>query len=138
MKAFSIKSFLFLFLATLFLGTSAFTTPTEITPPKWEKLGQRKVDRRVDRDEIRVTARDGRFTKVKIGVRGSAINMHKCVIHFANGGKQEVNIRKNIPAGGATRVIDIDGGKRVIKKVVFWYDTKGLQDKATVALWGRH
>jgi hypothetical protein len=138
MKASSIKVLSILFFAALFVGTSAFTIPAKVVPPKWEKLGQRKVDRRVDRDEIAVTARDGRFSKLKIGVRGSAINMHRCVIHFANGGKQEVNIRKNIPAGSATRVIDINGGKRVIKKVVFWYDTKGLQNKATVVLWGRH
>ena len=132
------KLFPLFVLLAVFIGTSAFTTTETITPPQWEKLGERKVNRKVDRDEILVTARDGRFSKIKIGVRRSGINMHRCVIHFANGGKQEVNIRKNIPAGSSTRVIDINGGKRVIKKVVFWYDTKGLQDKAVVALWGRH
>ena len=108
-------------------------------PPGWEKLGQRKVDRALDRDEIFVTASEGRFTAVKLIVRRSAINLHKVVIHFANGGEQEVAVRNNIPAGGETRVIDINGGKRVIRKVVFWYDTKGLlNDKAVLELWGRH
>jgi hypothetical protein len=137
MKASNMKLFSLFVLLSVFIGTSAFTTAETISPPRWEKLGERKVNRKVDRDEILVTAREGRFSKIKIGVRRSGINMHRCVIHFGNGDKQEVAIRKNIPAGSSTRVIDINGGKRVIKKVVFWYDTKGLQDKAVVSLWGR-
>lgn len=122
----------------------AFTSPSpnileSATPPRWEKLGQRNVNYGLDKDEIKVTARDGRFTAVKIMVRKSPINLHKAVLHFGNGSKQEINLRKNIPAGGETRVIDIKGGKRVINKVVFWYDTKGiLNRKAVVELWGRH
>lgn len=132
--------------AFFFVFTMAFTfsTPTQaketrIAPPKWEKLGQRKVNRALDKDEIFVTAREGRFTKVKLGVKKSAINMHRMVIHFANGDKQNVQLKNNIAAGSATRTIDLQGGKRVIKKVVFWYDTKGLiNNKAVVELWGRH
>jgi hypothetical protein len=141
MKTNSIKSFRTLF---VFLFALALTIPTQaeeisLAPPKWEKLGQRKVNRAVDKDEIFVTAREGRFSKVKLVVKKSAINMHKMVIHYANGGKQDINLRNNIPAGGSTRVIDINGGKRIIKKVVFWYDTKGLiNNKAVVELWGRH
>ena len=145
MKAFTIKpAIYFLLLAAVAFGTaftpSAKKAPTEALtrPPRWEKLGERKVDRQVDRDEIFVTAREGVFSKIKLIVRRSAINMHRCVVHFRNGGTQEVDIRNNIPAGGETRVIDIDGNRRIITKVVFWYDTKGLQDKAVVELWGRH
>lgn len=147
MKTSSIQVTLFVFLMSLFAGTSLSASQlveTSISPVdfginnKWEKLGERKINRKLDRDEIFVTAREGRFSKIKIGVKESAINMHRCVIHFANGSTQEVNIRKNIPAGGTTRVIDINGGKRVIKKIVFWYDTKGLQNKARVVVWGRH
>ena len=144
MKAFSFKPFgslltFFFLLSTLLIYTPVKASEIHITPPKWEKLGQRKVNRALDKDEILVTAREGRFTKVKLTIKKSAINMHKMVIHFANGGKQEVNLRKNIPAGGSTRVVDIKGGKRVIKKVVFWYDTKGIiNNKAVVELWGRH
>ena len=133
-----------LLLASFIFGT-AFTPTAELAAPqatagqpRWEKLGQRRVDRKVDRDEILVTAREGAFRKIKIIVRRSPINMHRCVIHFRNGDTQNVELRNNIPAGSATRVIDIEGNRRIITKVVFWYDTKGLQDKAVVELWGRH
>jgi hypothetical protein len=111
-----------------------------INPPRWEKLGQRKVNYKIERDEIMVTARDGRFTAVKLKVRKGAVNMHKMIIHFGDGSKQQVNLKNKIPAGGETRVINLKGKqKRVIRKVVFWYDTRNLaNNRATVELWGRH
>ncbi len=144
MKVPTIKPVLyFLLLAAFTVGTAfapaADNASTEaLQPGRWEKLGQRKVNRSLDRDEIVVTGREGAFRKIKLMVRRSPINMHRCVIHFRNGSAQEVELRNNIPAGGETRVIDIDGNRRIITKVVFWYDTKGLQDKAVVELWGRH
>lgn len=105
----------------------------------WEKLGSKKVNFGLDRDEIIVTARDGRFTKLKIKVKKGGINMHKMVVHFGDGGTQNVAMRNNIGRGGESRVIDLQGGKRVIKKVVFWYDTKNLSARrAKIELWGRH
>lgn len=118
----------------------SFSLPNAaIQPPRWEKLGERKVNYGVDRDEIVVTAAEGRFTAIKLMVKRSPINLHKVAIHFANGGVDEVEVRNDIPAGGETRVIDINGGRRVIQKVVFWYDTKNrANDRAVVELWGRH
>ncbi|MAT53697.1 MAG: hypothetical protein CMN32_04400 [Saprospirales bacterium] len=110
-----------------------------VKPPRWEKLGQRKVDYKVDRDEILVTAREGRFTALKLTVKKGGINMHKMVIHFADGSKKNVDLRAKIPAGGSTRVIDLPGNRRIIRKVVFVYDTKNFSSrKAVVELWGRH
>ncbi len=140
----SLKTLLLLALIFVFGQTQANTLPTldteGINPPRWEKLGQRKVNYSLDRDEIMVTALDGRFSAVKLMVKKGGINMHKMVIHFGDGTKQQVNLKNKIPAGGATRVIQLKGQKkRVIRKVVFWYDTKNLANKrATVELWGRH
>lgn len=105
----------------------------------WEKLGQRRVNYGLDRDEILVTAREGRFTRLKLKVRRGGINLHRCVVHFGNGDTQSLNIRENIPAGGQTRVLDLQGNRRVITKVVFWYDTKNWSGRrAILELWGRH
>ena len=129
-------------LASLFLLSAGFASEAVLLPaggPRWEKLGRRQVNRAVDRDEILVTAREGVFTAVKLRIRNSGINMHRMVIHFRNGQPQEITLRNNLPAGGETRVIDLDGRRRIITKVVFWYDTQGLiNDKAVVELWGRH
>ena len=128
-------------LALIGFFTLACTTPYPAASHshRWEKLGQRTVNYHLDRDEIPVTLRDGRFTALKLVVRKAPVHLHRVVVHFGNGEHMEISVRKRIPAGGQTRVIDLPGGKRVIRKVVFWYDTKGLpRGKAVVELWGRH
>ena len=105
----------------------------------WEKLGSKKVNFGLDRDEIFITASEGRFSKMKLKVRHAAVNMHKVTVHYGNGDTQKIAIKNTIRKGGETRVIDLNGGKRVIKKVVFWYDTKNMANRrATVEVWARH
>jgi hypothetical protein len=105
----------------------------------WERLGTRKVDRRVDHDEIIVTWTEGVFDAIKIEVTGAPLNMHKCVVHFANGGDQEILTRHNFTQGSGSRVIDLNGNNRIINRISFWYDTKGLlKGKASVTVYGRH
>lgn len=132
-------------LAALFLVQSVTTSFANTPNPgfpfrtQWDKLGQKKVDFRLDKDEIKVTLVEGLFTAIKLKVNGGSINMHRCVVHFNNGSTQEVQIRKNIPAGGETREIQLDGnGYRIIKKVVFVYDKDQKNSNASVALWGKH
>lgn len=116
-----------------------FTLSSFTTNGRWELLGERKVNLGLDHDRIVVGMRDGVFSKLKIKVKHSGINMHKMVVHFKNGDKQEIAIREDIAQGGESRVIDLEGKKRVITEVDFWYDTKGLiNNKAIVELWGRH
>lgn len=105
---------------------------------RWERLGMRKVNFLVDRDEIFVTAADGIFSALQIRVQGAPIDLMKVEVHYRNGDVQNLAVRENIPAGGQTRVIDLAGNKRIITKVVFWYDTKNrARQRATVVLWGR-
>lgn len=138
--------FTLLFASTAFTPSSLESHTTEVTPralsqkpPRWEKLGQRRVDYTRDRDEILVTAREGFFTALKIRVKRAPIQMHRMVIHFADGSTREVELREHIRAGGSSRVIDLPGNKRIIRKVVFVYDTRNSAPrKAVVELWGRH
>lgn len=104
----------------------------------WEKLGEKVVNFGVDRDVIVVTRAEGVFTKVRLHVKGNDLHMLDMKIHYANGDVQDVPLRFRIPAGGFSRVIDLPGNKRIIKKVVFWYRTEGMRGKrAHVALWGK-
>jgi hypothetical protein len=43
------------------------------------------------------------------------------VVHYGNGGDEEIAIRNRINAGGRTRVIDLRGRDRVIESVEVWY-----------------
>lgn len=107
-------------------------------PSDWEKLGQRTVNHALDRDEIVVTARRGTFEKIRLHVKHRAVTFRDVKVHYANGDVQDVKLSKHIPAGGFTRVIDLHGGDRVVRKVVFWYNTTRVRGRrAEVALWGR-
>lgn len=113
--------------------------PVNSDQDPWEMLGMRKVNYGLDRDEIVVTRAEGVFTALQIRVKGSPINMHKVVVHFGNGETQEFELRENFRAGSISRVLDLPGNRRIIRKVVFLYDTKNLAGrKAVVQLWGRH
>ena len=138
------KTLIFGFVFAFFLSNpTANVTSADLesdTAAKWERLGKRKVKRGIDHDVISVTRAEGRFSAIKLKVLKSGINMHRCVVYFTSGDSQKVQLKNDIRAGGETRVINLEGRrKRVINRVEFWYDTKGLiNDKAVVELWGRH
>ena len=124
-------------LITLFFALFIFSAYSQ--QGTWEKLGTRPVDHRLDKDVIMVGARKGGFSKLKIEVRGGAVNMHKMIITYKNGTKENVALRHNFGPKSGSRVIDIRGGKRVIQKITFLYDTKGITPgKAVVHVFGRH
>ena len=92
-----------------------------VTPihAKWVKLGERTVNHAVDRDEIRVTSKKGKFKRIRLKVKRRKVTFRDLKVHFGNGGVQDITLRRQIPAGGETRAIDLKGEKRVIRKVVF-------------------
>ena len=98
----------------------------------WTKLGERTVNHAVDRDEIRVGVRDGTFRRIKLLVRRRAVTFRDVKIHYANGGVQDVQMRRSVPAGGETRAIDLTGQDRVITKVVFRYNTRRVRGKRAI------
>ncbi|HEX5625680.1 MAG TPA: hypothetical protein VFX48_06680 [Saprospiraceae bacterium] len=117
------------------------STPSQAQAPqgRWELLGSRTVKFGLDKDEIMVTAHEGFFTGLKVKVLRSALDMHRMVVHFGDGSSQEVELKNVFRAGQESRVIDLEGNKRVITKVVFWYDTKNYKkNRAVVELYGRH
>jgi hypothetical protein len=88
---------------------------------RWELLGEANVDGAVDHDTISVGRADGRFKAIQIQVDRAPIEFQRVVVHYGNGGNEELAIRNRIPAGGKTRVIDLRGNDRVIQSVEFWY-----------------
>ena len=89
-------------------------------PGRWVFLGQSQVDGRMDHDRILVPGR-GRYQRVQIRVDRAPIEFHRVVVHYANGGSEELNIRQRISAGGQTRAIDLRGNERDIESVEFFY-----------------
>jgi len=100
----------------------------------WVLLGERAVTDRLDHDLIPVTVARGDFKAIKITVRRAAVDFHRVVVHFANGGDQEVELRATIRAGGESRAIDLRAGDRVIRSVEFWYDARTIRGRRAVVL----
>jgi hypothetical protein len=122
----------------LVLG-AAGTLSAQRGQPNWVLLGTKNVTDRADHDTVTVTGAKGNFTAIKIEVQRRAVDFHRVVIHFRNGGDQNVELRNTIRAGGESRVIDIDGADRVIRSIDFWYDAKtlGRGQRAMVRVLGR-
>ncbi len=105
---------------------------------KWQKLGSRVVNYAVDRDVIPVGAQEGNYTKLRIVVKGGAINMHRMTVHFGNGTSQDIELRHNFSRRSVSREIDLIGNERKIKTIEFIYDTKNLaRSRAIVTVFGR-
>jgi len=102
-----------------------------------ELLGTRRVDSRLDRDVIPVTFRDGFFTALRFVVSGAPVRVHKCTVHFGNGTVQDFPMQLVFRRNSASFRIDLAGNRRIIEKVVFWYDAQGLPGRdATLRLYG--
>jgi len=105
---------------------------------KWVLLGERLVNDRPDRDVIDVTSARGEFSAILIKVKGASVDFHKVVVVYGNGRRQEIEMRETIAAGGSSRVIDLAGTERVIRKIEFVYDANTIRGrKAMVRVFGR-
>jgi hypothetical protein len=103
----------------------------------WELLGTRTVTDRIDHDTI-AAGHQGTFRSIKITVGRRAVQFRDVKIHFANGDVQDVELRNVIPAGGESRVIDVEGHDRVIRSIELWYDAQTRGKRAVVKVYGKN
>ena len=107
-------------------------------PGTWQIIGTTEANHKADHDEIIVKGPFDNFRKIKFKVTDAPLNMKHMVVTYDNGAPDKIDVRQNISQGGESRVIDLRGaGKRSIRKIEFWYDTKGLlKGKANVTVFG--
>lgn len=123
--------FITLAIAT-FILTTAFSAGVH-----WELLGAKKINKSYDRDVISVTATEGTFNALKFKVKYRPVTIYDMKVHYGNGTVENIKIRYHVPAGGESRIIDLRGGKRIIQKVVFRYETRTFHGKrAEIRLFG--
>lgn len=123
------------FVAAIFL--LSFATISWNNYQQWKFIGDKKVNFLIDRDVIHVTGNDN-YSQIKLKVTEGPVHILDMDIYFENGDKFDVSIKNRIPRGGESRVIDLPGGSRSIKKIEFWYETKGfLKGRGRVAVWGK-
>jgi hypothetical protein len=130
----------FLLIASLFLGACVVHGGPAPGPRAvaagWERLGERVVNGRADRDIIHVGRKEGRFHRVQIVVEDSALEMYDVLIVFGDGSSYSPQTRLVFEPGTTSRVIDLPGGARVIRRVEFRYGNLPGGGRARVELWG--
>ena len=114
------------------------THPNPGPPGSWRLIGQTQASHSADHDVIVVKGPYDNFRAIKFKVTDAPLNMHYMLVTYDNGQPDRIDVRQNIPKGGESRAIDLKGvGTRSLRKVEFWYDTKGLLNgKADVTLFG--
>jgi hypothetical protein len=118
-------------LIVLFVSSSVFAQTN------WKFIGDKMVSFGVDKDVIVTGNTNDDFRKLKVKVTSGPLKMYDMKIVFDNGTVQDVSLRQHIRQGGESRVIDLEGGLRHIKRIEFWYETKGFKKgRARVAVWG--
>jgi hypothetical protein len=128
---------------TLLVITSAglaqqISTPRAGVRGTWRLIGSTQANYTVDHDAIIVKGPHDNFRRLKFKVTDAGLNLLSMVVTYDNGTQDRIEVRQNIPQGGESRVIDLKGGSRSIRKIEFWYDTKGfLNGKADVTIFGK-
>jgi hypothetical protein len=103
----------------------------------WEKLGERTVTGAGDHDVIRVGGHEGRFRRVMIKVEHSSLTMYDIVITFGNGETFSPDTRLVFGRNSRSRVIDLPGVERIIRRVDFAYGNLPGGGRAQVELWAK-
>lgn len=103
----------------------------------WTLLGKKTVSDRAERDTITVGVDRGHFDAVKIKVSRRAVEFRSVEVVFGDGSVQDVGLRRVIPAGGESRVIDLEGKDRRIRRIELHYDAQSRGGPAKVKVVGR-
>jgi len=123
--------------STLFSQT-VVRQPTAGARGTWKLLGTVQANHTADHDAIIVAGPYDYFRQLKFKVTNSPLTIQRMIVRYDDGGLPEnINVRFEIPQGGESRILDLKGGKRKIKSVEFWYETRGfLNGKANLTLFG--
>lgn len=106
-------------------------------PGMWDRLGTRMVGFDVDRDAFDLRG-EGRFRALRLCVARNAVQFREVEVHFGNGERQELPVRRYIRAGACTQPLEFFGRERRIRRVVMTYNSvPNFQGRAAVTLYGQ-
>jgi hypothetical protein len=111
--------------------------PSPGMPGSWRMIGHTQASHSAEHDTITVTGPYDDFRRIKFKVTDAPLNLQRLEITYENGDKDALDVQQAIPQGAESRVIDLRGGSRHIRKIEFWYDTRGKgQGKSDVTVFG--
>lgn len=103
----------------------------------WHKIGELTADFKKEKEEMMVIGAD-RFASIRFKVTDAPIDLVSLEVYYESGDKQDIKVNTPIKSPGESRTIDLNGGERNLKKIVFVYKTlpNHKDEKAHVEIWG--
>ena len=102
----------------------------------WVKLGTQAVSPGVDYDELNITEADETFNHLKFKVSKAPVYIWKINIMYSDNTSEGHIIKRHFKKGDASRILDLVGYERKIKKIIFNYTRRntGKQQSELVVL----
>ena len=113
-------------------------TMTQKAEKNWNLLGQANVSQGSDLESIYIYGSAQTISKLRATVRNRKVHIKQAVVYFTDDTSIEIPIHKTFQAGEASRPLEL-GAKRVVKRIDFLYETKGIDynQPGVVEVWGR-
>jgi hypothetical protein len=104
---------------------------------EWRLIGQVHAAHTADHDSISIRGPYDNFRRIKFKVSDAPLNMQRMVVIYDNGEPDRIDVRHYIRQGGESRVIDLRGGSRSLRRIDFWYETSEMgRGTADVTVFG--
>lgn len=134
------KVLIIIFLAAAGIGNTIMAQQPKIVVSDktgWHKIGETTVKFDKEKDEIMIMGAD-KFASLKFKVTDAAIDLISADVYYDNGTSEKIDIHMPLKMSGETKVFNIKGGERDLKKVVLVYKTlpNSKDEKAHVEIWG--
>jgi hypothetical protein len=108
----------------VFLAAIAAITPMPsvlVGETGWVLLGEKKVSLLAEHDSIELGEDAGEFGKILLKVRGNGLIVRDVTVIYKNGRHDDIPLQARIPENGQTRVIDLRGDSRILRRIDFVY-----------------
>ena len=86
-------------------------------PGGWERLGEIRVQPRVERELLRVNPREGRFDRIGVRALDGDVEIVEMSLRYANGEFERIVINRKIRAGTNMPPFDFRGGQRRLREI---------------------
>lgn len=106
----------------------------------WTLLGEQWVDGRRDKDTLKVSKYADKFDQLTLVVTDSDLELKDLVVKFGDGAKDKWSprIQHTFREGQRSRVIDLPGQDRIIKKIDLSYANIAGGGRAKVAIYAKN
>ncbi len=106
---------------------------------RWELVESNSVDRRNDRDVIRLGKDEGRYDAIRFSAENNDVILRSVTVKYGNGSEENLKVNRRLREGDDTNILELSGRKgRFIDRITMEYGTVGRGPRAKVAVWARN